>query len=292
MTHADLLIKYTDEIYKNWPREWRVQISPQDALYRCLGDGLISFLYSNRPTSKFAPNKTVSEKHSTSRASDPQGQKLVTKSPYVDKNLQHFFKIFPRAQLLIVIRDGRSVVESLVKSFDCSYEVEFHRWADAIKIILEFEQQIQNNDRNYLIVKYEELFTDTEAQLRKIFAFLGLDQESYDYTCVNNLPVRGSSELRSKGKKMHWRPVERTPDFNPLERWSHWGRSLHERFNWIAGDYLEKIGYKKQEFSSNRIAWKFRHHLMDVAWKFMSWSKIKQDRDKLNRAENFRKRKQ
>lgn len=289
MTHVDLLIQYADEIYKNWPREWRVQISPRDTLYRCLGEGLISFLHMNVPTSQREFNKIISESANLKPPSDLPGKRLVTKSPYVDKNLNYFFKIFPRAHLLIVIRDGRSVVESLVKSFDCSYEVEFHRWADSIKIILEFEEQVRGGDHKYLIVKYEELFTDTESEIRRIFAFLGLDEDSYDYDRANNLPVRGSSELRAQGKKMHWRPVEKVPDFNPLNRWNHWDRSLHERFNWIAGDYLEKVGYKKQEYSSNRTAWNSRHHMKDVVWRFMSWLKIKQDRDKLNRAENFRK---
>lgn len=284
INQAGLLIKCANDIYNNWPRNWRVRITPPDSLYRCLGDSLVSFL--NLQLNRKALAETSAADFESDDLPKLSLKRLVTKSPSVDENLPHFFNLFPRACLLIIVRDGRAVVESLVKSFDCSYEVEIHRWAKAVRILLQFEKEIKNTNHKCLIVKYEDIYNKTEKELRRIFSFLGLDSDSYDFKATVNLPVRGSSELRAQGKKMHWRPVEKAQDFNPIMRWRHWDRALHERFNWIAGDCLEQFGYTKQTQSKNQFLWIVWNILLDIIWKPFFWLKVKQNCDRLNRAKN------
>ena len=78
------------------------------------------------------------------------------------------FQLFPQARLLILVRDGRSVVESTVKSFGTSYELSMQRWAEAARIILEFQKNNQNKSGNFLIVRYEDLLDNLEKELIRI----------------------------------------------------------------------------------------------------------------------------
>ncbi len=260
LEHAELLDWYTRFTYHRWNPNWKVRevIGPPDLLSEYLGRGLISFLNLQRmprkPTIIYDPN------HLPLRDSF----RLVTKSPSVE-NLKYFFKLFPHAQLLIVIRDGRAVAESCVKSFGRTYETAIREWNDGAQTILKFQQDTQPCNHNYLVVKYEDVYNDPQQELTKIFQFLGLEVSRYDFKAVPKLPVRGSSEMTKEGN-IHWKAVQKAQDFDPTKRWSHWGESLHARFNWVAGDSSARLGYSCQA-ESNQLKWIVRNILLDVFWK-------------------------
>jgi hypothetical protein len=255
LAHADLLVGYARSTYRHW-HHWVIaegmEERLEDKLLQCLGDGLISFM--------------------TSRV---HARRLVTKTPGV-RNLEYFFKLFPHAHLLILVRDGRAVVESAVKTSQIkpsimNYESVMRSWARGAKAILRFDQATKNSDFKYLLVRYEDLYRDVKGELHRIFDFLGLDVATYDFNAVTNLPVRGSSVFRGDGaEKVHWRPVEKTTDFNPMLRWDHWGRALHERFNWIAGEYLGQFGYEARQYKTNRSLWTIWNLALDMIWPIRS----------------------
>jgi len=160
--------------------------------------------------------------------------------------------------LLILVRDGRAVVESRVKTFDESYVSAMQKWAAAASTVLQFDRKIKNTKHKYLIVKYEDLWNDLDSELRKIFTFLDLDSKIYNFDKAINLPVRGSSVFHGKKQEnIHWEPVKKTVDFDPTKHWKHWNRILHEQFNFIAGKYLEQLGYEQKKYSTN-------HHFWDI----------------------------
>lgn len=227
--HSYLLDMYVQYVSNHFQSECIVS---KDELYQSLGAGLASLL-------------SVQGHHN----------RIVTKTPHV-KNIKHFFKLFPEAYLLILVRDGRSVVESGLKSLNWDFETAVHAWAEAARTIIEFDQLYKNTEFKYKIVRYEDLYIEPRKVLIDLFDYLQLSIQKYDFTSAENLPVRGSSTLAGKGvKAMHWQPVEKTVDFNPLERWSYWSRARHERFNWIAGKYLTYFGYEKKVYSANRFLW-------------------------------------
>lgn len=235
--YSDLLGKYVDSVSSHWLPAWDVR---GDSLYQYLGSGLLSFL--------------------TAQAG---GKRLVTKTPSVH-NLSYFFKLFPQAYLLILVRDGRAVVESGVKSFGWDYETAMRAWAEAARVILDFDQANKNSSLRYLIVRYEDICNNCEGELRRVLAFLDLSVKTYDFEAAVHLPIRGSSELKAQGEKTtHWHPVEKTSAFTPLQRWSHWSRSLHERFNWIAGQYLVQFGYEEKRYPANRLLWTVWNRILD-----------------------------
>jgi len=117
-----------------------------------------------------------------------------------------------------------------------------------------------------MIVKYEDLHTNTESEMRKILPFLDLDAGQYDFQRALNLPVVGSSTFKRTEEKVKWLPVMKTDDFNPLTRADEWPRSMHERFNWLAGKQLEQLGYAKKIFAGDEQFWSDWNTAEDAKW--------------------------
>jgi hypothetical protein len=151
--HLSFLAQYADAGYKIFDPIWGVEeaIGPPDVLLRCLGDGVTSFLML-QDTHDAAELRSSDPLEGTSRSGD--AKRLLTKAPGV-KGLQYFFRVFPRAQLIILLRDGRSVVESGVQSFNWSYEWAMRYWETAARTILEFDDGNRDRNRKYMIVRYE-----------------------------------------------------------------------------------------------------------------------------------------
>jgi Sulfotransferase family len=255
LTHADLLAGYASSTYRHWHHfvvAEGVEERLEEQLMQCIGGGLVSFM--------------------TSRI---RSGRLVTKMPSV-RNLEYFFKLFPKAHLLILVRDGRAVAESAVRSSGSKpsgarYELAMRSWARGAKAILCFDQATKNTDFKYLIVRYEDLWSDVKGELSRIFDFLGLDIATYDFNAAANLAVRGSSVFRGGEEKVQWkRPVEKTADFDPMSRWNHWSHALHERFNWIAGEYQKQLGYEVKEYKTIRPLWTIWNRILDFIWPIRS----------------------
>jgi Sulfotransferase family len=215
--HADHLVAYVDAVAAEWSAETPVEESR--CLLRHLGRGLASFLGAERAG---------------------EGKRVLTKSPTI-RNLPLIFTLFPGAAPLVLVRDGRSVVESAVRSFEVSYAEAAQNWALAARTLLEF-MAIGEPER-YLIVRYENLLTDLEAELQRIMEFCGLDPRAYDFEAAQRTPLRGSSTDRGTGVELHWRPVPRPDYFQGLARWEGWDEERHRQFNAVAGKELVRLGY-------------------------------------------------
>jgi hypothetical protein len=64
---------------------------------------------------------------------------------------------------------------------------------------------------------------------------------------------------------VHWDPVPKGADFQPLLRFAHWSKAQHQRFNWIAGRELGLFGYEPQ-FTRVGPGARLRNRWEDVAW--------------------------
>lgn len=257
--HSDLLLKYVKSVSKEWKPHWKIKKyidQPEQLVLQHLGEGLVSFLNLRVGPDVTTENETILDQSPLKR--------LVSKTPSVEK-LSNFFALFPQVHLIILVRDGRAVVESAKSTFNWNTEVVIHKWANAARTILEFERQTSHSDYRYLIVRYEDVYQETEKELKRIFSFLDLDPDCYDFEKAANLPVRGSSELRKQGK-VHWNPVERPPDFDPLNRWSDWSQAQRRRFNWIAGEYLVHFGYCQPDELKDSFFWRIWNFILDIKW--------------------------
>ena len=264
IANARLLINYIEGVSRWWKKKWGAEElqAEKDALAEELGRGLVAFL-----ASQLDRRKKIGEKRGTGE----RQRRLVTKTPSV-KNLGSFFRFFPAGQLVVLVRDGRSVVESSVKTFDQPYGYAALEWARAARTIQDF--QAANPGGAYLLVRYEDLYSSIEPELRRIFYYLSLDPDTYDYSAAANMPIRGSSTLRDNGtssrqlwvaKGIHWNPVEKPADFNPVDRWSSWSRAKHERFNWLAGEYLSRFGYALRTYPGSDWLWCAWNVILDIS---------------------------
>jgi hypothetical protein len=239
---SDLLLAYTREVRERWDPVWGVF---DDELMRrfheSVGDGLVSFLWVDRD------------------------RRLVAKTPSV-QHVDRFFTFFPRARLVILVRDGRSVVQSCMSTFGWELDRAARNWAAAADEIQRLRDKGGGADR-YMLVKYEDLLDDLRGSLAGILRFLELDEDSFDFEAAERLPVRGSSSYFGPGRSsVHWEPVKRDPDFDPKERWRSWSGDTHERFEWIAGPQLRYFGYESVVEPIRSSGKAMRHRLLDWRW--------------------------
>lgn len=203
------------------------------------------------------------------REAEEPNKLLISKTPCAE-NIAHFPWLFPGHPLLVLIRDGRAVVESSVKSFKWPYREAMTRWARGAQSILEFERDYRRTKAPYLVIRYEDLVLDLEPQLCRIFDFLKLPRREYDFGAAKDLPVRGSSDLAVRGEPMHWEAVPKSKDFDPLKRGRDWSSPVDLQFQAIAGGYQRLLGYSFRPATrptagvralSSIIAKRWRRHL-------------------------------
>ena len=218
--HAASLKRYLERLKWQWGH-WGADDAFVAPLYEHAGRGLTGFL------------RTLSD-----------APRIVTKTPSVS-NIESFPDIFPHAYLLIIVRDGRSVVASGMSGFGWNFETASRAWARAARAILAFRDA---NPAAFAsrcrLVQYERLNTDTKEELAAILRFVGLDPAVYDFDAALDTPVYGSSYQKTEGKGVSWQPKAKAPGFASNERWATWSRARHERFNWIAGRELIALGYE------------------------------------------------
>jgi protein-tyrosine sulfotransferase len=241
LDHSDHLTAFVEAVQAAWDPRWGSFTPDIPArLQAALGDGLVSFLWADR------------------------SRRLVTKSPSV-RHLGRFFAFYPGARLLILVRDGRSVVQSSMETFGWDFDRACRAWADAADEVRRFQETGAAQADRWRLVRYEDLLDDTEGQLRPILAFLGLDATRYDFEAARDLPVRGSSTFGRRGGEVHWEPVAKDPTFVPKERWRAWPRERLERFDWLAGDQLRGLGYGGLSPTAG-IVRPVKHTLLDWRW--------------------------
>jgi Sulfotransferase family len=221
--NAGDLVRYVRSCADEW---W---CTPEEAaresalLLRSLGNGILSFLQADITT-----------------------KRVVTKSPSV-RNIGSFFDLFPNACILIAVRDGRSVVESALRSWtDLSADDVAHEWADGARDLLTFLDKHADNPRAH-VVRYERLLTELDVEVERLLQACNLDRSRFDLAAARALPLRGSSTDRGGAEKLHWDPVARPASFGGLVRWSGWSDDQHRRFNAIAGAEMRAFGYDLRE---------------------------------------------
>ena len=246
--NEDLFLQYSDHLAAfvgavrfAWDPAWGA-FSPDltDRLSASIGDGLVSFLWTDR------------------------NRRLVTKSPTVI-HLERFFTFFPRARLLILVRDGRSVVQSAMDTFGWDFDRACRAWAEAADTIQRFQQTESARAHRWRLVRFEDLVDGAARELNAVFEFLGLDAARYDFDAARNLPVRGSSAFGREKGKVHWKSVAKDPSFAPKERWRSWNAAQLERFDWLAGKQLVELNYvaSHRRFAGFMCV---RHRLRDWRW--------------------------
>jgi protein-tyrosine sulfotransferase len=172
---------------------------------------------------------------------------MLFKFPYVHY-VSLFRLLFPQDYLILLLRDGRDVVSSSMKTFQKGFFISRFsnycvEWDCAARTILKYDGGGPKKHPRTLVVKYEDLFSSPGESIRAILRRVGLESARYDFADIGNMPVRGSSDLAEHAGGIHWKPQSRQEKFNPVGRWKDWPERRKRRFKAKAGDTLIAAGY-------------------------------------------------
>lgn len=168
----------------------------------------------------------------------PAGQRLHVKMPSVEY-LNYFYSVFPYEHLLVVVRDGRDVVASTVRTWP---QIPFHdacrRWARSARMVLACHTRYDARP-GYMLVNYENAVHKPEELVADLCREFHLDASRYPFDKIDSLPVIGSSTTRNTGNQ--WQ--RKTKDFQPIGRWKNWSALKKFVFKRIAGQALIDLKY-------------------------------------------------
>ena len=223
--HSQLLKQYINHTSKSWDKEIYGSEQYQRLLFRSLGDGILSFL----------------------REQIEDDKQLLCKTPRAN-NIDNFSLLFPQAKLLVLIRDGRDVVASAVKTWPdrfFAFERSALTWARGARLMQNFmdSKDKELRGKSWELVRYEDLVQCPENVMRKILLFLGIDANKFDFERMKNLGLRGSSVHHGEMDTVHWEPVEKPKNFQPIGRWKSWNPRRKTIFKVIAGGELIRSSY-------------------------------------------------
>ncbi len=172
----------------------------------------------------------------------PQDKRALVKMPSV-QFLSHFFTMFPYEHSLVLVRDGRDVVHSTLRTWRYLNFVQVClRWNRSAQSVLANQQQMTaEGRRGYLLARFEDALADPEAFIRRLCAHFDLDPDNYPYEEVTGIPVIGSSKLAKD--KVTWQHVRPPQNFKPKDYWRKWSPLKKAVFKAIAGQSLLALGY-------------------------------------------------
>ncbi|KAM9846686.1 tyrosylprotein sulfotransferase 1, like isoform 2-T3 [Aulostomus maculatus] len=134
--------------------------------------------------------------------------RLCNKDPFALKSLSYLAHIFPKAKFVLMLRDGRAAIHSVISrkvtisGFDLtSYRDCLTKWSSAVETM--FNQCLAAGDSRCLPVHYEQLVLHPEEQMRKLLHFLELQ---WDPSVLHH------EELIGKAGGVSLSKVERSTD--------------------------------------------------------------------------------
>lgn len=164
----------------------------------------------------------------TSRAG---GLRWVEQTPQYTLHMDEILSLLPGAVFVMMLRDGRDVVESLKNFVNPVEHSEAARiWARFVTDGLDFADG-PGHDRVH-VVRYQDAIEETEATMAAIFEFLGLPESSASVGWIRDRsPINSSfvDEERSRS----------------VGRWRAWGSEDRARFSDEAGDALIRAGFEE-----------------------------------------------
>ena len=220
------LERYVARTARHWPRRWGDRDAGAADLRAALGEGLLRFL-----TDRSDGRRTVSRTPSTAH---------LTRAP----------RWYAGADVVLLVRDGRSVAASFAAAWGWPLELAALEWRRGARRIIGLDAPTPIPDAaraRFLLVRYEDVLADTEGAIARLLDFTGLDPAGFDHEAARRLPVLGSSYLRDEHGRVTWEPRPPSADFDPAHRHAGWSRAQRERFDWLAGAEQRALGYERDD---------------------------------------------
>ena len=235
LSETGLIKKYVDKTSSKWEKKWEVD---KNALSKKIGDGISGFLSEEREGT------------------------VISKTPFPN-GLENFRDYFPEEKLILIVRDGRDAIASGVKTFGWNFRKSARQWA---RNVTEYYKLLKD-EKNTLIVHFEDLVTKREICLRSVVLYCQLDPEKYPWDNIDEHPVYGSSDQDLKD----WSGSKKAQsDFNPVGRHLDWNQNRKARFDFLAGESLRHLNYawEKPKSELRYYLANLRDEVIDLFWPF------------------------
>ena len=214
------LLSYVSAASQHWNAKWHAESLLHTSLLEALGAGLTTFLRQGC--------------HS---------RYLIAKTPSL-RGIEHIPLLLPGSRLLIVVRDGRDVVTSGMRSFGWDFQRAVDFWTNGAREIMRFRDN--HPGFGFLLVRYEDLVTRLPEVVGQLCHYLDVAPSLFDVEAALRLPVLGSCDDIDANGRVHWRRVERTDDFQPVGRWrSNFTEAEHAEFWDRAHGEMAALGYQR-----------------------------------------------
>jgi hypothetical protein len=216
LMHSSHLLDYVESTSSQWSENWKGMNvhERKSALMAEIGMSLQRFLSEEE---KF----------------------VITKSPSAI-GIENYHKFFTDYFPIILVRDGRNVVESLVSSFNTGYGESMKEWALSVDSIIAFRRQYPDT----LLLKYEDLFADPFQCISGILSRLNLDSSKISAQDLEEQDIIGSSQSSNKKGEVDWsKKMDRNQGFDPNKRYSKWNPWIRLKYRIICGQAAKKMNY-------------------------------------------------
>jgi hypothetical protein len=215
------LVDYVESVSARWRNKWKGMVVDQqkEMLWLSISDALHTYL-----------------------APESEAPFFLTKTPS-SVGIESFHRLFPQGKLVLLVRDGRNLVESAVQSFGGSHEEWMQAYAKSLERIAWLREKAPEAG---MVVRYEDLLLSPEETLRRIFEYVGLDCGRFDFGRVEELPVVGSCQSSAAKGTVDWNVDldQSSADFRPLERFLSWSDETRKLYDRICGRVARGFGYE------------------------------------------------
>lgn len=235
--------------YKVFFRDWKAELPDPagfvDGLENLRPETILGGLYAE-----------YSRQHGASRWGD--------KSPIYTSHVDDLSRIVPDAQFIHIIRDGRDVTLSMLKS----YQGPRFFYMDLCYAARSWRRRVEDARRDgsalgvkrYHEIRYEELIADPGSVLGEVCDFLGVD---FSDEMLHPEKV-ASTMYHSKGIHGSTRSA---PSAQNAQKWRHqMSASDLAIFNRLAGDLLADLGYDPG--TPGALDWQDRSRLVMLQTKY------------------------
>ena len=174
----------------------------------------------------------------------PDNKRMLLKIPNV-QYLNFFYKVYPCENIILLMRDGRDLVSSTIRSWpNKDFSEVCQQWKDCADIMLRFKRDHLNSKTGCMYTRYEDILKKPDVFVKDAGTILNLDLNRYPFNEIENISVRGSYTLK-KDKNVTWDAMVKPKNFKTTRHWDNWSKSKKDIFKKIAGETLIEAGYAK-----------------------------------------------
>jgi hypothetical protein len=193
------------------------------------------------------------------------------KRPSYFKRMDEILAMFPDAQFVHLIRDGRDCVASLqhMSWWGSGSVGAMQNWMAAMQVGARCRRRLRADQYHELY--YEDLVGDARTELQRLCAFLG---EDFDEAMLEPDRVAEEAVPRRKRRRHHKRTTDRVSD-QAVGRWTGdlepWEITLMEA---VAGRELRRHGYAlthdRRPLPPPRAAVRYARQVARSRWRYLS----------------------